>query len=416
MFCACKTVSLVAFVALLSAGPAFTQSQSDEEILKPTTAPATVAYVYVQTTKGVNVYDAAANGKLTPIKDSPFATVGQMVGSNGKFFISLGTYWIHTYAVKSNGAIGNQVSEINTQNYDGAECEPTGVGANLDHTGKNLYVQLSSVSVALQDICSTWQSYQIGSNGDLSFLGNLEPAGFPSSIPTFSSNNNFAYSVFVDNWLGGSPVYPPSFVPYTRAPAGTLIGNENFTETNPADDPNGPSGPWYFFPDLAKADPTGHLAVLVGSASGAPPFPTYGGPWGLASYSIDNATGSIASTNNWMDIPTPAVDGILDMEISVSGKLVALAGTGGLQVFHFNGSNPITPFTAALIPTIEVDKVAWDGDNHLFALSFQTGELYVYTATPTSIIEAPGSPYPVNGAYGVVGPNGLKGVVVVPKL
>ena len=44
-----KTVSLVAFVALLSAGPAFTQSPSDEEISKPTVAPAPVARVYVQT-------------------------------------------------------------------------------------------------------------------------------------------------------------------------------------------------------------------------------------------------------------------------------------------------------------------------------------------------------------------------------
>jgi hypothetical protein len=34
--------------------------------------------------------------------------------------------------------------------------------------------------------------------------------------------------------------------------------------------------------------------------------------------------------------------------MSPSGKLLAVAGTTGLQVFHFNGSNPIKPYTGLL--------------------------------------------------------------------
>jgi hypothetical protein len=44
--------------------------------------------------------------------------------------------------------------------------------------------------------------------------------------------------------------------------------------------------------------------------------------------------------------------------------LLAVGGSGGLQVFHFNGRRPITRFTG-LLSKDEVDQVAWDNDNHL---------------------------------------------------
>jgi hypothetical protein len=47
-----------------------------------------VAHVYVQTSKGVNLYNAAPNGQLTLAAVSPFKTIGLMVGTNGKFFFS----------------------------------------------------------------------------------------------------------------------------------------------------------------------------------------------------------------------------------------------------------------------------------------------------------------------------------------
>jgi hypothetical protein len=58
---------------------------------------------------------------------------------------------------------------------------------------------------------------------------------------------------------------------------------------------------------------------------------------------------------------------------------------------------------------VDIDQLAWDNSNHLYALSYESGELYVYTVTPTSISEVAGSPYKVQGAYGV------KGLIVVPK-
>ena len=131
------------------------------------------------------------------------------------------------------------------------------------------------------------------------------------------------------------------------------------------------------------------------------------GPNQLASYTIDNTTGGIASTNTWQDMP------ILDsnntnISMSTTGKLLAVFGQG-LQLFHFNGANPITAYSDVLLPKVAIDQIGWDKDNHLYALSYSSGELYVYTATPTSIKEVSGSPYKAENAYGI------NGLIVVPK-
>jgi hypothetical protein len=63
-----------------------------------------------------------------------------------------------------------------------------------------------------------------------------------------------------------------------------------------------------------------------------------------------------------------------------------------------------------MLPTVGIDQLAWDNDNHLYALSYSSGELYVYTAIPTSIKEVTGSPYKVENAYGITG------LIVVPKV
>jgi hypothetical protein len=52
------------------------------------------------------IHRANANGQLALVDGFPFKTVGEMIGSDGKFFISLSTNWVHVYAVESNGAIG----------------------------------------------------------------------------------------------------------------------------------------------------------------------------------------------------------------------------------------------------------------------------------------------------------------------
>ena len=154
---------LVAGVASLAVGP--TQKAV------AATAPAPVANIYVQTTPGVMVYNAAANGTLTLVKGSPFKVSGQMEDISGKYLISVGDTYLHVYSIASNGAVGGQVSQINTASYGGSECGGTSnQGSVLDHNGQYLYVQLNTLNK-----CAAWQTYRLESNGYLQFLGDVSP-------------------------------------------------------------------------------------------------------------------------------------------------------------------------------------------------------------------------------------------------
>jgi hypothetical protein len=408
-------VKLAFSFVLLLAGPAFTQTPSDEAILEATTR-APVAHVYVQTHKGIVVYGAASDGKLTLVEGSSFADTGQMGGINGKYLISVGTDYLHTYAIESDGGVGKQASEINTQDYSGAECGGPGYngssnGAVLDHTGKYFYVQLFGAQYQPGNTtCAAWQSYQIEPDGAFTFLGSqavlnggADGSAYDSSVPTISSNDKFGYS------LVGGDCNCNYFVPFAKMSTGQFAQNSAFTYAGPESDPSTNLG---YVPATAKTDPNSHLAMLMYAEPNEP----YSGAvsWELASFTINDATGGISSTNTWKDMPEPQVDGSV-MEMSPSGKLLALAGgqysdLNGMQIFHFNGAAPITKYSALLLPAIEIDRLGWDNDNHLYALSYSSGELYVYTVTPTEISKAAGSPYKVENAYG------NNGLIVVPNL
>ena len=78
-----------------------------------------------------------------------------------------------------------------------------------------------------------------------------------------------------------------------------------------------------------------------------------------------------------------------------------------MQLFHFNGGSPLTKYKT-LTSTEANGTILWDNNNHMYALGSNSkgeGELWVYTVTPTSIKEAPGSPYLIpNAASFVVQP------------
>jgi hypothetical protein len=114
-------------------------------------------------------------------------------------------------------------------------------------------------------------------------------------------------------------------------------------------------------------------------------------------------------------MPTPLVAPMW-IQMSPSGKLLAVAGDGpydsdfgtqlpGLQIFHFNGSSPITAYSGILnSANFGTGSLRWDTDNHLYALgtyynSPTYSQLFVYTVTPTSITQAPGSPYTLSDIY-----------------
>ena len=387
-------------LAVLPAGMVFGQTQPSEANPAATAAAANVAYVYVGTAKGVYLYDAASNGKLTLVSGSPFKIAGTAAASNGNYFITLGTQYLHSYSVASNGAIKAQVSQINTKDYTDGDCGPTS-SATLDHSGQNVYVLL--VNLVYPTGCSAYQTFDIATtNGALTFAGAVTWSGYAETFPiTFTANDQFAYAL---NSIGDGSPGDMFYWQFTRQSNGTLqVGstNTNGNEEN--------------FPWVLTAGPSNYVAASMGTILnwGSPFVQT--GPTYLESYTVDSA-GNLSTTNTQDQMPIPAV-GPTVMNLSPSGSFlavggnvsccsqeVALLGTNGLQVFHFNGADPITPYSKTLT-TAPIDEIHWDNSNHLYALSSSTGKLYVYTVTSTSITAVPGSP------YNVAAPNAL---VVVP--
>lgn len=379
-------------LAVLSTGRAVSQTKSQDSVPAQTITASDVAHVYVGTTKGVYLYDATANGSLTLVSGSPFHPTGDEVGSNRKYFISVEGGHVYSYRVESTGAIGPESAQIDTESYDGGECGSI-TGAVLDHTGQNLYVQLIP-SGNLSGVCVAYQTYDIATtSGTLTFNGTTiygtdypwQGAGFAFAI---TGSDKFAYAT---NSFNQSV---PSLSAFRRENTGTLE-YVSFNET----DPPLVSGAHSYIPFNLTEDPTNHLAV--GMATTGQPYQV------LISYTVDSL-GNIVSTNKAEDIPSAHVYPT-GMQMSPSGKLLAVASdfqSPSLQVFHFNGAAPITPYSA-LSATDPINQMRWDNNDHLYALSDSGNKLYVYTVTPTSIKQAPGSPYTINGA---------NALVVVPNL
>jgi hypothetical protein len=409
-------------LTLLIAATAFTQAPSMGAIPDGTT-PGAAAWVYVQTTEGVDVYDAAEDGKLTLVKGSPFRLTGAPVASNGSHLITLGTDLIYSYAIESDGAIGTQDGEIDPQDYEGGKCGSLiGAQATLDHTGRNLYVQIVPIEsdpVPGQNQktpCAAVQTYDVAKgSGLLSFVGATVDTRFPADALddgdcctqlTLTGNDDLAYAVTEPGtfWNG-------SLFAYRRQSDGALRQIE-FNEIDPSAQPGG--GFPYAAPVAVAADPAGHLAALTwGEVDGQ-------GEWQLASYTVDEE-GNVVSTNDWENMPkvTPVV---LDtgseyssvLSISPSGKLLAVQTQApwGFQLFRFNGAGPITSYSSILLPKVSVWQMSWDSSNHLYIVGPDNSpygsapsepKLYVFTVTPNAIAEVTGSPFPVkNGAYSVL--------------
>ncbi len=90
----------------------------------------------------------------------------------------------------------------------------------------------------------------------------------------------------------------------------------------------------------------------------SPYFLTVVGPPQLAVYTQDDS-GNLTTASTSANMPKTQVTAVTDIWMSPSGKLLAVAGTTGLQVSHFNGSNPIKSYTGLLTKN-EIDQAFWE--------------------------------------------------------
>lgn len=360
-----------------------------------------VADVYVQTSKGVTLYNAASNGRLTLVAGSPFPITGQMIGVSGNHFVSLGEDNVHVYALASNGAIGGQVAQISTQDYNGKQCGTAQFGV-LDRTGQDLYVDVSGTENQNQAIlCVAFQSFKIASSGVISYLASIIPYNDPSGTmnvyyypPVLSGSNTYAYGTVAG--LSGT-CDEPEIVSYQRESSGALELAGTQSVTLPQPEPGG----WKYFPYYISADSSNHLAIAVQPELNSPCGTR--GSLQLASFTINN-NGGIVSTNTYENIPTavPSSGAGTDLgPISPSGTVLPVGLGNDLQLFHFNGGSPITSTTGQIPVKGLMTTLKWDSSGHLYGLDSYTGVLRVYTVGSNGMTEDPGSPVPISGASGL---------------
>lgn len=352
-----------------------------------------VAYVYVSkyvSSTGdyqVNGYAAAANGALTPIPGSPFADSVNYMAVNGAWLFGVEQTGagsngnVNSYSIAANGVLTlKQQTQVNDSGGG-----PTSL--LLDHTGSSLYVNYYTTN----NDCLSYSIDQ--ANGALTYLSIYNQGPGQGCPMSFIGNNEFAYS---------SSCY--HFTPIISGAKRSSNGTLSPLSINPAL-PTPPPGTGFCPYVGAAADPSNHVAIAMTPVQGG--FGNNDGATQLAVYTADSS-GNLTTKSTYQNMPKTAVVqtsggtySVNNYRMSPSGKLLAVAGPLGLQVFHFNGGNPITHYTG-LLTKDDITQVFWDNANHLYAISSQAGKLFVFTVAPTSVTQTPGSPHNIPGAGSLI--------------
>ena len=379
------TILLLAFVeacasSVLASSQAVPSQTDSNNPIQNVSPP--VALVYVSAAAGtsykINAYVAHANGTMTAVDGSPFAGNGAYIAGSRGWLFSTDTVDIYSYSIAGDGAL-TQVSSINAQQYN---QYPTGgpMSLFLDHTGTTLYDE----DIYWDGANNNYQSFDLSyGTGSFTYLGATTSDSAAWITPlSFIGNNMDGYGATCVK--GGQYIYG-----FSRSSNGTLT-DMNITPAIPTAQQGG------YCPYLAAADASSDVAVsLTPMEDGFTPL----GPAQIGVYTADS-DGDLTTTSTSANMPPAAVGTVIDMKASSSGKLLAIAGTSGLQVFHFNGANPATRFTG-LITKDEVDQISWDNANHLYAVSRSAGKLFVFNVNSKSCVPAQGSPYSISNPQNI---------------
>jgi len=351
-----------------------------------------VAYVYVASTPAnsktneIVAYTAAPDGSLTPVAGSPFQDNVWSMAVNGKYLMAANVSKpdVDAFKIESDGAL-TYAASTNYQKYDYG-CGSAGQ-IFFDHTGATLYVMEFNGSSACAN--TVYASFAVAkATGGLKYLGMDITGAFPGSYysASFIGNNVYAYTA-EDSACMYYLIYG-----FERSASGLLNGFS--VKYNLPPPPKGVRG---YIPALSAADPTNHVAFTMQPANPPGCAP---GPLQLASYTAD-ASGNLNTTNTHSNMPATLISSPNDLKMSPSGKLLAVGGQEGLQIFNFNGASPITHYTG-LLTTDPIAQMFWDNNNHLYAISQSSGKLFVYTITPTKHQEASGSPYTISSPDAII--------------
>jgi len=389
-----KLILLVCLATALSAAQAFAQNESPslEPVSRAALDGAPIAFIYVSSTSEsganeVQAFVASMTGKLTPVPGSPFQENVTSMAVNGKYLFAANSngFDIDSYLIEPDGAL-SYVTSFNAANSE--DCNSLGP-VFLDHTGSTLYDMDFKGSGCSNN---TYESFTLNkANAHLEQLGSSGPNSWLDLSASFIGNNQYAYSAACSgNMYWG--IYG-----FKRESDGMLT--QAVIRATP---PSAPKG-YFYCPSQAAADPSNHVAISmqpVDQQTFSPDKPVQ-----LATFTAA-ANGNLSTTSTAENMPETSVGSVTDLNMAPSGKLLAVGGTGGLQVFHFNGASPITAYTG-LLTKDEIDQFFWDNQNNLYAISRTAGKLFVFTITPSGYHQASGSPYSIGHP---------RNIIVQPKL
>jgi WD40 repeat protein len=355
--------------------------------------PSAATYAYVSSSSSgryaINGYAGSASGALTPISGSPYATKGygplSMV-TNGSMLFGADGYSIYSFSIGSNGAI-KQVNSF-TAGYMSKSGTPEPVGGPVDLffdlSGSTLYDGFANLD-GTED--NGYQALSFNSGGSISLIGNQGSSPALGGSLAFSGNDQFAYT---SSCYHGTP----EISAFARGSGGGLTA---LTGSSFLSMPSAPSGNGYC-PWGATADASNHLIISVGITP--PEAMQSSGPWQMATYSIDGS-GSVSTASTSSNMPTTDVGQATSYLISPDGKYLAVGGQSGLQVFAYSSSSgAITTLGGSSVLTGDnINQVAWDSGDHLYALAAQANSLYVYSVSSSGATAVSGSPYAAQGAY-----------------
>lgn len=394
-----KFLTLVGTLACVSTLIPIAGAQSADTAAASTTSP--VAFVYASGTSSIYGFAASASGKLTPVPGSPFSYAGYGKLSVSKHFLfamASNDHVVSSFSIATNGSI-KKVASVDLLKYEPNFSTLCGAPPDMqvDRTGATLYVQ-QSPDCDYQDH-QVYLSVHVSSSGGLEYIGSsggfLDDFGQGDTISLqMAGTNQYAY----DGWCGDDDNNTSTVDIYKRESSGML----QFTSAVNTPPANYGAGGQYCAGQVAT-DSSNHVAVAYqrldyeGGDNGP-----WQGPYFLASYT-QQTNGELTTTSTSDNMPEVAVaqgSVVYAMSISPSNKYLAVSGLSGFQIFHFNGGDPITTYSAVHLPNSTIQKFGWDKSNHLYV--FDGGSVIVFTVSASSGVTQVGSPYTMSHPNNII--------------
>jgi hypothetical protein len=346
------------------------------------------AYVYVAGSTQISGYSAAATGQLTPILGLPIPASVSHLSTTSKTVFGPGTdnKNIYSFNIGPGGLlVPGPVTDAQQFNSNG--CPGTLGPTQIDYSGKYLYSLVIDIDCANGVGTHVYPILKSGALGTgIGWYTQIEHAGPPNPIRLLGTDQ-FAFVTGCSH--DGDDFTPTTLIYHTGNTVfpGGLVPDGQYDEAPEPSDPQD-----FYCPAMLAGDPSNHLAYAFRKYY--PSISELSTPYFLASYTVDTQ-GNFSTESNYTNMPAANIGTLSGMSISPSGTLLAVAGSYGFELFHFDGGSPITKI-GSLVASDPVTELGWDKLDHLYVLT--KSSLYVYAATSTGVEPAPGSPYSLLGS------------------